>query len=432
MLAPLNSTMIVVVLSQIIKDFHASVASVAWLVTSYLIVMASVQPVAGKLGDRLGRRRLVLGGLLYFAAVSAGAALAPNLAVLIAFRVQQAIAASIVLPNSFALIRDVIPAGRRAATFGMIAAATGLAAAAGPPIGGALATLGGWRALFGVNILLVGPALLIGRGVLPASLPSLHRERFDLVGAAWLLVALLGIALFTTSVASLSVVEGTLAAAVLIAGIAAFIRREYGFPDPVVQPRFFLVRDFAASTAGVALSNLAMYTTLLAVPILLTHEQHFSSGAIGLVLASMTACNLVLAPLGGRLADRHGLRRPVVAGMSIAAGGFLPLALWPGALTLGILLPCLGLIGVGLGLGWPGLQTASIEALPPNDAGAASGIFSTSRYLGSIVGSSVLTLILSTYHDGPAGFRLAFVIILAAAVGAVFAAAALSTQRRTS
>jgi MFS family permease len=99
MLAPLNSTMIAVVLPEVMLEFSADVFSAGWLVTSYLIVMASLQPAAGKLGDRLGRRRLILGGLAYFGLAPLGATMATSLPLLLLFRVQQAIAGAVMLPN---------------------------------------------------------------------------------------------------------------------------------------------------------------------------------------------------------------------------------------------------------------------------------------------------------------------------------------------
>ena len=138
MLAPLNSTMIGVALPLVTAEFEVGLDESGWLVIAYLIVMASLQPVAGKLGDRLGHRRMILGGLLYFAFASIGAALAPSLYWLLAFRIQQAIAGAIALPNGTAIMRQVVPAEQRGRRFGLVGAAVTLAAAAGPPLGGVL------------------------------------------------------------------------------------------------------------------------------------------------------------------------------------------------------------------------------------------------------------------------------------------------------
>jgi len=161
MLAPLNSTMIAVALPHVMTEFRADVASVGWLVTSYLIAMAALQPVAGKIGDRLGRRRLILGGVAWFGLVSLGAATSSSLSSLLFFRVQQAVAGAVALPNGAALLREMVPAERRAGRFGLLGAAVAAAAAAGPPLGGLLVGTAGWRAIFYVNLLLILPTLAL-------------------------------------------------------------------------------------------------------------------------------------------------------------------------------------------------------------------------------------------------------------------------------
>ena len=148
LLAPLNSTMIAVALPDIVDDFDTTIGTVGWLVTSYLLALAVVQPVAGKLGDRHGRRGFVLGGLAIFGLASLGAALAPSLAFLIGFRVLQAVSGAVVFPNGAGLIRELVPAERRGGAFGIVGGSIALAAGLGPLIGGVLVLAGGWRAIF--------------------------------------------------------------------------------------------------------------------------------------------------------------------------------------------------------------------------------------------------------------------------------------------
>jgi MFS family permease len=140
MLVPLNSTMIAVALPRLIADFGSELSSAGWLVTGYLIAMASLQPVAGKLGDRLGRRMLVLAGLGWFGLSSLGAGLAPNLPLLIAFRIQQAVAGAVIFPNGIALLRATAPPGRLGRRLGLVMGALPLAAAVGPLVAGLLLT----------------------------------------------------------------------------------------------------------------------------------------------------------------------------------------------------------------------------------------------------------------------------------------------------
>ena len=157
LLVPLNSTMIVVALPQVARDFGVDVAATSWIVTSYLIAMASLQPIAGKIGDRFGRKRVMLGALVYFALASVGAAVAPSILALAVFRLNQAIAAAALVPNGLGLLREALPPGRRGAEFGIVSAASGVGATVGPLVGGLLAAID-WRFIFLVNVPVCAPS----------------------------------------------------------------------------------------------------------------------------------------------------------------------------------------------------------------------------------------------------------------------------------
>ncbi|MBI4641012.1 MAG: MFS transporter, partial [Candidatus Tectomicrobia bacterium] len=414
-LAPLNSTMIIVALPHVMEEFSADVTSAGWLVTAYLIAMASLQPVAGKLGDRFGRRRLILGGLAYFGLASLGAAIAPSLPVLLFFRVQQAIAGAIALPNGVALVREVVPINRRASRFGLIGAATALAAATGPPLSGLLIGIAGWRIIFYVNLLFILPTLILGWRSIPVRPARGSDHPFDLAGAILLSVVLIGTAGLLMWGTKSKVALMPVFAIVLVGVAAFFLWREFHHPDPVLQPRFFGYRAFAAANGAIALSNLAMYSTLLAIPILLSRQGGWKSTEIGLVLTAMSAAMIIFSPIGGRLADHFGRRWLTVTGLLLLTLGLLPLALTGGRITLLALLGGLGLAGVGLGLSSAGLQTVAVESVGLQEAGVASGVFSTSRYLGSIVGSSVLAGLLSPARDSISGFETLFMMVVVGA-----------------
>ncbi len=280
MLMPLNSTMIAVALPDIVDDLGVSLASTAWLVSGYLIAQASLQPLAGKLGDQFGRRPLILAGLASFALASMGAALAPSLAVLIIFRVVQAVTGGLVFPNSIALVRELLPPERRGTVYGVIGSAIGLAAAAGPSLGGALVAIGGWRAIFLVNLPWAAVAIGLALRSVPRRVAEAARGRFDLVGAV-ALSSLLGSVAWLLNPGGVPAWAVPTASLPLLALIAVFIRYELAQADPVLEPRFLRVRPFAAATASVGLSNLALYGTLLAVPVLLANRPGWSEARSG-------------------------------------------------------------------------------------------------------------------------------------------------------
>jgi EmrB/QacA subfamily drug resistance transporter len=420
--------MIAVALPDIVDDFDTTIGTVGWLVTSYLLALAVVQPVAGKLGDRHGRRGFVIGGLAVFGLASLGAALAPSLAFLIGFRVLQAVSGAVVFPNGAGLIRELVPADRRGGAFGIVGGSIALAAGLGPLIGGVLVGAGGWRAIFFVNVPFVAAALLIAWRSVPRRRPGVvPTTAFDWLGAALLAAVLIGSALL--------VIEGRHAPVAFVPGIPllvvlgfVLIKWELRHPDPVFQPRFFAIRPFAAANAGISSSNLAFYTVLLATPILLTRHLDWSSLQVGLALAMLSAPMVVFSPIGGRLADSYGRRMPSVAGCVVLTLGLLPLAVVPG-LSPYALLPCLALMGAGVGLSTAGLQASAIEALEPSQAGVAAGLFSTSRYIGSFAGSIALARLLDEGH-GLAGFHAVFLIAFAGGVVSVLVTMALPVRSR--
>jgi EmrB/QacA subfamily drug resistance transporter len=428
MLMPLNSTMIAVALPDIVDDLDASLAASAWLVTGYLIAQAALQPLAGKLGDSIGRRPLILAGLLLFGVFSLGAALAPSLGMLIVFRVLQAVSGALVFPNSLALVREILPHERRGKVFGVLGSAIGLAAAGGPPLGGVLVAIGGWRAIFLVNVPWVAAAVWLALRSVPAPPARPARQKFDVVGAVALSVLLGSVAwLFNPGEASTwALLAGGLA---LAGGVAAFVRYERRQNDPVLEPRFLRVRPFAAATASVGLSNLALYGTLLAVPVLLATRSGWSGGEIGLAVAAMSGPMFALAPVGGVLSDRAGRRVAAVSGLALMTVGLLPLAVAGGDVSAELLLGSLVLVGGGLGISNAAVQVAGLEALDARHAGMASGIFSTGRYLGGIAAAS---LVAALVNGASADFGALFTIEAAAALLSTLLALALPGRRRAS
>jgi DHA2 family methylenomycin A resistance protein-like MFS transporter len=211
---------------------------------------------------------------------------------------------------------------------------------------------------------------------------------------------------------SLSGLEMALAVAVLAVLLALFLRRELRHPEPVLQPRFFRHPAFAAATGAVGLSNLAMYSVLLAIPILWTRAGR-PAAEIGSMLGIMAAAMFIASPIGGRLADRFGRRWPTVGGLAVLTLGAVQIALTSEAGMLGIMLG-LATLGGGLGLATPGLQASALEAVERRSAGAAAGAYSTSRYLGSIVGSALLAGLASATPTGD-NVSLIFTAVVVAA-----------------
>jgi EmrB/QacA subfamily drug resistance transporter len=424
MLVPLNSTMIAVALPSITRQLGASIAQSGWLVSAYLITMASFQPISGKLGDRFGRRPFLLGGVVAFALASVGAATSTSIWILIAFRSGQAISGAVIVPNGLALLREIVPEQRRGSRFGLLGALFSLGAAVGPPVGGVLVGLGGWPAVFWVNVPLCLVVVLLAWRTIPARVSRPPAATFDFAGSVLLAAALSTSAWLLMRMQGLSVMTAIIVGTVAVVTLTLFILRELDYADPVVQPRFFMRRAFATSTAAVASSNLVLYSLLLAVPLLLQRRGGWSVARIGLVLATSSIGLVLLAPVGGRLADRFGRRLPAVVGMSLLASSGCLIALAGPSLSTRTLIVGLAMSGAGLGLGSASLQTVVVEAVSPKHAGMAAAAASTSRYIGSIIGTSVLAGLVSSRG----GFHWVLVMIAIAGVASVVLALGLPSR----
>ncbi|HET7471494.1 MAG TPA: MFS transporter [Candidatus Limnocylindrales bacterium] len=400
-LVPLNSTMLAVALPSVATAFGVGPSDVASLVTLYLGAVAVTLPASGSIGDRFGHRRSFVTGVLGFGAASLVAAFAPSFGVLAVSRVLQAASGSLVSTSSVSLIRDLAPADRRGAAFGVFDLLVSSSAAIGPLIGGLIVGAFDWRAMF----LLAAPIALVAVasvGLRPPSArawasadvtsdPHSHQPVPRPIDV-WGLVTL-GLVL----IAFLAALRGgpTALPAALIAAIllGAFLVLEVRSDSPAVDPHLFRSRSFSAAVIGVLGSTVVLHATLVLVPLLVERLDGGDPEASGLVLLGISALGGVAAPFGGRWSDRAGRRTPVVVGSLVMAIGLA--ALWwiagsASPLLLGILL---AVVGLGMGFTSP-RQAAALETVEPDRVGMAAGTYYTGRYLGGVLGASLAGAVL--------------------------------------
>jgi len=409
-LVPLNSTMIAVALLDIERDLDVGVAAATWLVSGYLIAMAIVQPLGGRLGDALGHRRAFLAGLSGFLALAALAAAAPWLWLLVLLRMGQAVAGGLMMPNAQALLRDAVPPERRGRLFGWFGTGMGLAAAVGPVVGGGLVSVLGWRAIFLVN-LPVGLAALAGAlAWLPRPRAVRRRTlRIDVPGAL-LFTAGVGGLVATLFLAPRGVALWLPAALVTAAVLVVLVAVERRVAEPFVAPGLFRERAYVSATGTVALHNLAMYSLLLVVPVLADRRLGLGEAAAGLLVGAMTVAMMVSAPVGGSLADRWGRRAPGLAGsvlVVVATAGLVTVVDDPSTAAVAVLL---AVAGLGVGLAGAALQATAVEAVPPDAVALAGGVFMTMRYTGGIAAAGLAAAV----ADGDAFVAGAAVLVVAA------------------
>jgi EmrB/QacA subfamily drug resistance transporter len=419
-LAPLNSTMIVVALPEILQGLGASLAWGTWIILSYLVAMAAVQPLGGSLGDRYGRRRLLLLGLAGFLLASVLAALAWSVEVLIVARTVQAITGATAIPNGTASVRTLVGPTNQGRAFGLIGAGIGVAAALGPPLGGVISESFGWRWIFAANLFVIVPALALAVR-LPRAMGDRAAGRFDGSGAALLLTTLVTLALSATIWRVPGVPWGTAVALAGVAFAAAWVLRRHlaRVRAPVLDLTLLARPGFLAAGLTVLFGNLTMYTIFLAMPVFLSRVVDWSTRDIGLLVAGMSVSMMVLGPIGGWLSDRVGRRAPAIAGSFVAALGCVPLLVIAADWSWPLYLLPLMVVGTGLGISSAPIHTAALEVARPGEAGQAAGLFSTMRYMGSIAGAAGMAAILGD-AAGVGTFRLLFGGLVVAAAAAVW------------
>lgn len=339
-LVPAASTVIAVALPPIMDEFALSTSAIGWLVTGYLLLVAALQPLAGRFGDRAGHHRAVVGGSLLLAAASLAAAFVPAPVPLVVARLFQGVAGAFIVPNSLALVRRDVRGDDRDRAVGVLLATMALASVVGVAGGGALVAAVGWRAPFGVLAVLAGAAAGAAGSLRAPPTSGSHFHALD---------------------------------------------------RPLRAPRR-AGSGFASAAAGIGLANLALYVVLLALPLRLD-ALGWSAATSGGALATFVGASAVGSYGADRVGVRLGRRRSLLVADILAAAALVLVALAPVRLVW--LLPALIGAGTGLGVVMSGLFSAGIDAADHEHAGASSGLLTTSRYVGSIVGSATVSGILA-------------------------------------
>jgi EmrB/QacA subfamily drug resistance transporter len=390
-------------------DFHtASVASVSWVLNAYAIVLASLMVSAGRLADRHGRRRAFLSGLLIFVAGSALCGAAPSVAALVGARIVQALGAAFLLPTSLALLLPEFEPADRPTAIGIWAAIGGVAAAAGPPIGGLLVQAS-WRLVFLVNLPAGLAALWFGARLLRESRDQ-TQERPDLLGSGLIVLAVGVLALGLVKAPDWGWGDPRTVAALAAGaiGLAAFWARCETHRSPVIDPAIVRVRSFAVANLASLFFSAAFAAFLLGNVLFLTSVWHDSVLIAGLSIAPGPAMAAVVAATTGRHINRFGPRTLATIGIALFGLGNLWWRLRIGGAPdyASEMLPGLVITGVGVGLTLPSLASAASSSLPPVRFATGTAVFTMVRQIGFVLGVSILIAVLG--HPSPANALAAF------------------------
>lgn len=421
------------------QSFTASVQTVQWVVIAYLLATTTAIVGAGRLGDLIGRRRLLLAGLLLFTAASALCGLAPSLELLIAARMVQGLGAALLMALTMAFVGDVVPKERSGSAMGLLGTMSAVGTAAGPSLGGLLIAGFGWRALFlaGVPLGIVAFALATrclptGSGGAKAGQGKPGQGRFDLAG-----MALLGVTLAAYALA-MTVGRGEFGALNLGLGVAALVGAglftvvERRAAAPLVRLDQFRDPALTAGLATSALVSAVMMTTLVVGPFYLSGALGLGAATVGLAMSAGPLVSALTGVPAGRLVDRLGARRMTVAGLCGILAGCLALSLVPAAAGLAGYVVPLVVTTASYATFQAANNTAVMAGAGAERRGLVSGLLNLSRNLGLITGASAMGAIFALATAGAgspaAGLRITF-LTAASLIGLALAIALLAGRR---
>jgi EmrB/QacA subfamily drug resistance transporter len=386
-MAMLDGTVVNVALKTIGKDLDASLAQLQWITNGYLLLLASLILLGGALGDRLGRRRVFLVGVVWFAAASVLCGLAPNATTLISARVLQGIGGALLTPGSLAIIEAVFVRTDRGRAIGAWSGLGSIAAAIGPFVGGGLVEYASWRWIFLINAPIAAITVLVALKYVPETRAESDGP-FDVLGAALAAIFLGGLTYWLIEWGTTYAIPA-LGLGVL-AGVA-FLLVEHRSAHPMMPLGMFGSRNFSAANAMTLLVYAALGAIVFFLVIDLQTVLGYGALKAGVATLPLTLIMLFLAARGGQLGARIGPRIPMTVGPIVMAVGVAWLSLvgagtsyWTGVL------PPVVVFGLGLSLMVAPLTMTVLAAAPDDRAGIASGVNNAVARAGSLLAVAAL------------------------------------------
>ncbi len=432
----LDNLVVTTALPSIRKDLHAGIEGLEWTVNAYTLTFAVLLLPMAALGDRLGRRRVFLSGLALFTLASAAAALSTSAGMLIVARAVQGVGGAAVMPLSLTLLSASVPAHRRGAALGVWGAASGLAVALGPVVGGAVTQGASWEFIFWLNVPIGLLLLPIARRVLVEQAGP--NRRLDVPGVVLVSAGLFGIVFGIVRGNGHGWTSGQVLGALAIGFglIGAFLLRENRTAQPMLPLSLFRGRAFSLVNVAAMLMSFGMFGSVFLLAQFLQTAMGYDPLGAGLRTLPWTMMPVLVAPIAGPLSDRIGGKPLLTAGLVLQTAGLLWIAAVIGSHTsYASLIPAFVLSGIGMGLFFVPVATVVFGSVDVSQQGVASGANNAFRELGGTLGVAVLASVFSaagsystpaTFVDGVRPALLVGSAVLA--VGAL--AAALIPNRR--
>lgn len=403
-MAGLDNLVVTMALPVMRERFHVGLAGLEWTVNAYTLAFAVLLLAGAAVGDRLGRRKMFVSGLLIFTLASALSALAPNVGVLVVARALQGIGGALIVPLSLTILSASVPVERRNLALGIWGAVGGLAIAIGPLVGGAIVEGVSWQFIFWINVPIGAILAPLARYMLSESRGE--KKPFDAIGTALASTGLFGVvyALVRGNAAgwsSTEVLAGFLGGGGVLLCFILFERRT---PSPMLPIELFKEREFSLINVIAMFMSLGMFGAIFLLAQFLQTVQHYSPLSAGLRTLPWTGMPILVAPLAGAFVERVGARRLVSVGLALQAIGlaWFAFVLHPGTAYINTV-PAFVLSGVGMSLFFVPVASIALGSAPSNREGIASGTNNAVRELGGVLGVSVLGAIFASFGGYASG-----------------------------
>lgn len=402
-LAFVDGSVVNVALPAIGRALSADAGALQWTVNAYLLPLSAMLLLGGAAGDRFGRRRLLLWGTILFAVASAACALAPRLALLLAARFLQGVGSAMLMPNSLAILGETFPEKEKGRAVGTWAAASAIAGALGPVLGGWLVDLGSWRAIFLINLPIAAIVVVLALRYIPQDRGA-RRDPLDVSGAA-LVTAGLGVLTWALTLAGGPTGPSRLTGLMALGAIGLlllFVIVEMRAGDRALVPMSLFSTP---PVVGLNLVTLLLYGALggllVLLPYVLIEALRYSAAQAAAALLPLPIVMVVISPLAGSLAAHVGSRMPIAVGsITVGLGMLLTLRIGVSTSYWTGLFPAVIVVALGLSAAVAPLTTAVLSDVEARYTGVASGLNSAVARTGGLLATAMVGFVFASHGAG--------------------------------